>query len=207
MAYTYSTGTDYTWSTWTWSFITTTTSSDSTWYTWSGNSASTTSSTATTWSTWNYDRCEWQKLADNGTYQAKPIVYTKEQLAEQKAQLEKLAAQRAEQARLAKEREKKDAEAREKSKQLLISLLDKKQVEDLEKNGSFGFVAPSGKLYKIEKGVAGNVFLMDTCNRKVERYCCHPKMEVPSYDAMASQFIWLKFCEEEFVKLANKTRM
>jgi hypothetical protein len=144
-------------------------------------------------------------MADNGTYQVKPIVYTEEQLAQQKAQLERLAAQRAEEERKAQEREKKAAEAREKSKQLLISLLDKQQAEDLEKKGSFGFVSDSGKVYTIQNGMSNNIIQQD--GEKKTRLCCHIKDNVPMYDHMAAQLIWLKFCEDEFVKMANKTRM
>ena len=62
----------------------------------------------------------------------------------------------------------------------------------------------SGRLYHVKRGVAGNVFRIEN-GKEVERYCIHPVENVPEEDVMLGQMLWLKWCEEDFLRLANKT--
>jgi hypothetical protein len=128
--------------------------------------------------------------------------------------------QKAEQARVAEEqrvaREAREAEyrrrdeidrnkkeeAKKKAYQLLVSLLNEEQVKDLEKTKSFGFVSPSGKVYRIWEGWSHNVDLIE--GKKKRTLCCHPKKAVPVYDNMTAQLLLLKYQEAEFVRMANK---
>jgi hypothetical protein len=179
----YSSASNITWTTWT-TTTDSTCSTDYTWSYWTSGTATTSSRTYTT----SYQPPINQKSKE----------LTKEEIARMQAAQAKFEAE-------AKERQKKLDEAVEKSRQLLVSLLDKNQAKRLEEKGEFGFVGPSGALYTIRKGVAGNI-IMDKEGQRT-RLCCHTKDHVPVYDNMASQLIWLKFCEEEFVNLANKTNL
>lgn len=200
--YYYSTDNNATWSTWTTTSASTCdTSSGLTWNHWTyGTGADCSPSTTTAaWTTWT-------SITQPYSYQefvSKPIVISPEEVA-------RLNAENQERERLlsikrAEEKKKRD-EAIEKSRQLLVSLLDKAQVEDLEKKGEFGFVSPSGTVYVIKKGWIGNV-IREEKDGKRTRLCCHPKTTVPEYDNMVAQLLLLKFDEKGFVDLANKTPM
>jgi hypothetical protein len=203
----YSSSSNGTWSTWTTTSTTSTASttstysSDPTWGYWTSSGTATTSSSA------------WVKWTDGGNQDQATISYGQGKSCQTIHQVPKLTDEeiadiKAAQAKYeveAEERQKKRDEAIEKSRKLLVSLLDKYQAEQLEKKGEFGYVGPSGALYTIRKGISGNIIKEKEGKRT--RLCCHTKDRVPVYDNMASQLIWLKFCEEEFVKLANETHL
>ena len=88
---------------------------------------------------------------------------------------------------------------------LLTAYLDEKQKKDLAEKNHFEVVDKSGKRYRIKRGIAGNVFLLDEYRKTKKKFCIHPIDSVPTADAMLSQLIWLKWNEEEFLKVANVT--
>lgn len=94
----------------------------------------------------------------------------------------------------------------ERAKALLMEHLSEKQKKQLIERGEFVVKSKSGKHYAITKGRAGNVFSLDEHRKRVNRYCIHPTDYVPDYDTMLSQMIWLKWNEEEFLKVANVSR-
>jgi hypothetical protein len=96
-------------------------------------------------------------------------------------------------------------EERQRAKQLLEEHLTKEQKNDLASKNEFEVESQSGKRYAIQLGVAGNVFKLNRDKKKITKYCIHPTDNVVDYDAMLSQLIWLKWNEQEFEKVANKT--
>ena len=207
MAYTtssYSTSSDYTWTTWNYTYSTPITSTASTvWTSWNSSTAG----TDTTWGNWVYVQpYDYQQMNNAWGGSAKVVELTPEQKAEQAriAEEQRVAreARIAERKRLADIEAKKKEEAKKKAYELLASLLNEEQIKDLEKTGSFGFVADSGKIYRISEGWSHNITVTDG---KVKRtLCCHPKKAVPVHDNMTAQLLLLKYQEAEFVRMANK---
>ena len=90
---------------------------------------------------------------------------------------------------------------------LLREHLTDQQRADLAAKGEFVVESGSGKLYAIKKGRAGNVYSLDERRRKVTQLCIHPDDLVPDEDTMLAQLLWIKWNEEEFLRVANKTRL
>lgn len=171
-----------------------------TWGKWNDHyyTVTTSSATTTTWTNWNagyvyYDAPTIQEL-------------TEEQKAEQARKDEEArlarAAREAERKRKDAEEAKRKEEARKKAYELLVSLLNEEQINDLEKTKSFGFISPSGKVYRIREGWSHNIELIT--GKKKRTLCCHPKKAVPIHDNLTAQLLLLKYQEEEFLKMANK---
>jgi serine phosphatase RsbU (regulator of sigma subunit) len=121
----------------------------------------------------------------------------------------------AEQARQAREQADADAKRvkakadaeRERAMELLREHLDEEQREQLEAKGEFEVESQNGNRYAIKKGYAGNVFRLDAKRKRVTQYCIHPVDLVPDGDAMLAQMCWIKWNEEQFLKVANATRL
>jgi len=151
------------------------------WYTWCTSTDSTTSATP-----------------NNITYIATPAVkLTKEQKAEN-------VARRAREKKEANERIAKRAAAKEKAEELLLSLLDENQREDLKENNSFVILSELEKRYRIRRGRVMNVTELDEQNKRIASYCAHPFMSVPDADTMVSQLLMLQHNEQEFLSIANR---
>jgi hypothetical protein len=202
-----------------WTYWTTTslsaTSGNDTWTYWTDASA-TTSTASTAWVNWNEYHQHLDATIDNnirfrlmGDWKVADVVISPEQIAEQNRRKEEERKAReirmAEARRLADEERARKKEATRKSRELLVSLLSKDQVVDLEKTGSFGFVGASGKVYRIKEGWSHNIVMDD--NGKKQTLCCHPKKAVPIHDNMTAQLLLLKYQEEDFIKMANKGRL
>lgn len=95
----------------------------------------------------------------------------------------------------------------ERAMKLLREYLDEQQRKQLDASGEFEVESQNGNRYAIKKGVAGNVFRLDDRRKPVTRYCIHPIENVPDGDAMLGQLCWLKWNEEQFLKVANATRL
>jgi hypothetical protein len=85
---------------------------------------------------------------------------------------------------------------------LLLHLTDEQQAQYL-KEGYFETVV-NDKTYRINKGRAGNVFLVEKGITKY-KYCAHPDDYTPEQDAMLAQLLMLRTDEERFIKTANRT--
>jgi hypothetical protein len=93
--------------------------------------------------------------------------------------------------------------AKARAEKLLTEHLTPAQREQLLAHGYFD-VLVSGKTYRINRGFAGNVHLLDG-RKAVSRFCIHPSERVPDADAMLSQKLLLEANEAEFIRIANRT--
>jgi len=177
------------WQNWTISYDATSTTGDTTWTNWNDN-CTTSAIDSTTWSFWV-----------NGTavdnYQpVQPSAEAIAQAREHEAQRVK------EQA----EREKQRVEAQRKAEKLLVDNLTKEQQESYRERKVIPIRSRSGKNYEIHKGRQGNVRRLHE-GKAVESYCIHPSEYVPDEDTMLTQLLWLRWCEEDFLRVANVTRI
>ena len=109
--------------------------------------------------------------------------------------------------RMVEEQERKKQNAQKRALELLKEILTKTQNEAFDKDKCIPVDAPSGKKYVIEKGRSGNVYSIKD-GKKIERYCIHPSdQEVPEADVMLAQKLMLEADEEEFLRIANRTRL
>lgn len=107
-----------------------------------------------------------------------------------------------EQRRKAEEEQKKVAEAKAKAESLLKSCLNPQQLEELERFNFFHLYV-GNKKYRIVRGRAGNVKLINEQGSIVKTLCCHPKDRVPDADTMLAQKLMLETNEQEFLRIAN----
>lgn len=106
--------------------------------------------------------------------------------------------------RYAKEMAKKKA-AECRAEQLLFTILRPEQVRQYKDHGYFE-TEVDDRLYRIKKGRAQNVELIES-GKPVMRLCAHPSEWTPDADAVLSQFLMLRSNEQEFLRIANKTRL
>jgi hypothetical protein len=149
-------------------------------------------STPIDWNYWNY-QVQYQYQAQyngnnyygnyDGTYSLPPETPEQKLAREEQEQRRVVAATRAEEL-------------------LLLHLSEDQQKQYLEK-GYFETIV-NDKTYRINKGRAGNVYLIEGGKTKY-KYCAHPSAYTPEQDAMLAQLLMLKTDEERFIKTANKT--
>ncbi len=96
--------------------------------------------------------------------------------------------------------------ADEKAEVLLARSLTEQQREDLRTKDYF-LVRMKEETYKIKRGFAGNVKLLDAEGREVKSFCIHPTERVPDADAMLAQKLMLETDIERFHKIANVTNL
>jgi len=103
--------------------------------------------------------------------------------------------------------------AKSRAEGLLREHLSDRQKADLDEKKYFdvcaiNFRAGTRRYYRIKRGRAGNVFLLDGPHgREVVKYCCHPLEQVPDADTMLAQKMMIEFNEELFLKTANITNL
>lgn len=98
------------------------------------------------------------------------------------------------------------AEAAEsRADQLLTSLLTPSQAQEYRDQKRFELQI-NGKTYRINKGRAGNVQLIEG-GKPVAQYCAHPDIWVPNGDNMVAQMLMLQTDEAMFLKTANRTAL
>lgn len=101
--------------------------------------------------------------------------------------------------------------ARQKAEELLTAHLSQKQASDLRAKGWFDVTVfsrnGSVKTYQVSRGRAGNVFLVDSSGKRLQRYCIHPIAAVPDADTMLAQKLLLEGDEDLFLRTANMTRL
>lgn len=94
--------------------------------------------------------------------------------------------------------------AEKKAEILLRQMLTPEQKEDLTQKGCF-YLHVGEKKFRIDRGHAGNVKLVDERNEVVESYCIHPEGGIPDADAMLAQKLLLETDLETFERVANIT--
>ncbi len=98
--------------------------------------------------------------------------------------------------------------AKVKAEDLLRSCLSRKQLEELVDHDHFHVPVPSQdgsvKVYRICRGFARNVFLLDERGEPKAGFCIHPRANVPAADSMLSQKLLLEADEGRFLKIANQ---
>lgn len=110
-------------------------------------------------------------------------------------------------AEIERQRKEKEVAAKAKAEKLLVEHLSAAQRDQLVKHGYFD-VEVGGEVYRIKRGYAGNVELLDAAKQRgVERFCIHPTEHVPDADAMLGQKLLLEANEDEFRRIANKTKL
>ena len=93
--------------------------------------------------------------------------------------------------------------AARRARRLLMECLSPEQREDLERANRFRVHLPSGRVYEVAKGYAGNVYLLDVAGRRRTRFCIHGPSSLPDEDHMLAQKLLLETDEEEFCRVAN----
>jgi hypothetical protein len=139
---------------------------------------------------WDWDSGEWLE----------PAVYEARQRERQAAA--DRARERHQAAALARRAERDAAEAR--AEHLLALLLTPEQQAEWATHGRFHVTAPSGRVYQLSRGWAGNVAEVDPhTRRRLTRFCIHPRQSLPLADNVAAQLLLLRTDEGRFLATAN----
>lgn len=92
--------------------------------------------------------------------------------------------------------------------ELLTSLMTDEQRDEYQRMARIHVVAPDGKRYRIRRGWAGNLEVIDNEDRPVERWCVHPRVSVPEADNMIAQKLMIESGRaDELRRIANVTRL
>jgi hypothetical protein len=118
-------------------------------------------------------------------------------------------AEQAEAQRIAKEINERRRQAKEKATLLLMENLDSNQREQFQKAKTFIVHSRDGqRRYQIEYGIAGNVKLLREDGKPVTKFCIHPEdYSIPVEDVMLAQKLMIEAAEDEFIRIANKTKL
>jgi hypothetical protein len=109
---------------------------------------------------------------------------------------------KAEQARVLRDAADKRAE------RLLLQFLSSDQEVQYRASRYFEVLSKDGmRRYRIRRGWAGNVTVIDPKGREVEQLCIHPNVSVPPEDNLLAQKLLLEADEEKFRRTANITRL
>lgn len=150
-----------------------------------------------------------------------PIYVPLEPTPEERAAQE---AARQEALRRYEEQQRERREADKRAEALLRAHLSDEQRAEYELGQVFHVRSRSGRLYRVTRGWSGNVFELreepeviapdgrvqqNGAPRLVEvaRYCIHPREYTPDADNMLAQALLLQADEEEFLRIANRTRL
>lgn len=93
----------------------------------------------------------------------------------------------------------------ERAEMLLMSVLDADQQAEFREKGQFHVTAKSGRIYRIKRGWAGNVYCLDDEGNATEYLCIHPTERIPDCDNMLSQLLMILGDEDTFRNIANIT--
>lgn len=103
--------------------------------------------------------------------------------------------------------------ARERAAILLQESLSERQRAELRDKGYFSLETIDSKTgqrrrYQIAggRGQHGNVYQVDESGKRIYSFCIQPRERVPDEDAMLAQKLMLEHCEEDFLKIANRSR-
>ena len=101
-------------------------------------------------------------------------------------------------------RQEEKAQANDRAWGLLQSVLNEDQKRTFERAEYIPVIGQSGKRYHIKKGNSVNVLEMsDDGVDIVRKLCAAPQGQLPVYDTMAAQVIFLQSAEADFLRIAN----
>jgi hypothetical protein len=169
-----------------------------------------TASDTTTWTVWNHNISTATTNVAYSTDTAS-VIYavwdqalrreTPQERQERQIRLE-LQRTKAEQARVLRDAADKRAE------RLLLQFLSSDQEVQYRASRYFEVLSKDGmRRYRIRRGWAGNVTVIDPKGREVEQLCIHPNVSVPPEDNLLAQKLLLEADEEKFRRTANITRL
>ena len=92
-----------------------------------------------------------------------------------------------------------------KARKLLLEHLRPEQAASFEKDEHFEVLAMSGRRYRIKLGWGGNSEELNDVRKVVNRFCIHPREQVPHHDNMLAQKLLIEHDEERFLDIANRT--
>ncbi len=95
-------------------------------------------------------------------------------------------------------------EADSRARYLLLSCLSPAQRKEFKTKEAFTVVAKSGRRYRIERGLNYSIAALNNRGKVIGRLCAGPDENVPVYDSMLSQKLWLENDEEGFLRIANR---
>lgn len=198
-----STATGTIWRVWSNSTAATDTTSDGVWTTWTTAATSATSSVTVAcengvWTAWCDETGEPVSVYAGPSI---PAGLTEEEREQRRIQAEERAQQLEEENRTLK---KKLKAANARAKKLLLQNLNKEQIKSFSRYKKFLVQAPSGRVYELRDGWAGNVEEIKD-GKRIARFCIHPGIKVPNCDNLLAQKLMLETDEERFRKIANMT--
>jgi hypothetical protein len=162
-----------------------------------------TSSIGETWDNWNARAPHREPRLD-----PRPVETPQQRIVREQQEAQYRADRAAENARYDEQRrtaENRRKEAEDRAMQLLVSMLNPQQQSDLKNYKYFFVEAPSGRLYRIDYGMHGNVKVVDRVTRKIiERLCIQPS-GVMAGDANLMQKLLIETAEDAFRAHANIT--
>lgn len=105
------------------------------------------------------------------------------------------------------EEEKRRKAAERRAKKLLLQCLNLEQKLSYVRTQKFRVEAPSGRVYELRRGWAGNVEELGADGKPVNMLCIHPGVRVPEEDNLLAQKLMIETDEEAFRRTANFTRL
>lgn len=160
------------------------TDSGTTWYSWSVGASNSTTANDYIWGMWT------DTSGSSGV-----VTAARQPTAEERAQIQTEHARRLQAKR----------EAEKRARDLLDMFLTPEQRQSLEQQSAIVVKAESERVYRIKKGRVGNIEELDSEGKIINRLCVHPNLQVPDYDTMLTQKIWLETNEAELRRIANIT--
>lgn len=96
-------------------------------------------------------------------------------------------------------------EAAEKAEKILTENLTEEQKAQLARDRFFVVRGSKGRNYRVNRGRARNIEVLDENGKAVERLCAHPGIHCPDADTMLAQKLMLETDEDAFQRIANRS--
>lgn len=178
----------------------------STWDNWTSSTTSATNSYSVeaTWRAWTTDASAGEIYVGRellGSRRIPPVLPIETEEEKQARVQRELQAEERRKARI-KQKELANIEARS----LLDSVLTEIQRECLQKEDWFLVVGKSGNIYRIRKGYAGNIDLINPEGKVIRSFCIHIPHDFPMEDNLVAQKLHLEANDIEFTERANVHR-
>ena len=188
------------------------------WRAWTASGTAATSSTAVVWDYW----CNGTAVTSPGETDTTGIVWLRwttcttsntapvEAIAPRPARPlspEEAERRQAEIERRLVEEEKRRKAAERRARKLLLQCLNLEQKLSYTRTQKFRVEAPSGRVYELRRGWAGNVDELGADGKPVNRLCIHPGQLIPAEDNLLAQKLMIETDEEAFRRKANFTRL
>ena len=87
---------------------------------------------------------------------------------------------------------------------ILVDNLTEEQARSWRNRQVIPITAKSGKHYEVE---GSSVYELDHRGKRITHYCIQPTMPIPREDAILARLMWLRWCEEDFKKIAVPSRV